>query len=115
MKWSGKFGQRAKIYPTRMNRCENHEATEFFRQVQSCYGANQRKIHSNVVRLTTAALVSKSLNLKNQVKSAQSVDQKLDFLADQNTIQAMITALSIATASHDPLRLKRMRTLFKKV
>jgi hypothetical protein len=76
---------------------------------------NERKIHSNVVRLTTAALVSKSISLKSQVKNAQSVDQKLDFLADQNTIQAMITALSIATASHDPLILKRMRTLFKKV
>ena len=33
MKWSGKFGQRAKMYPTRMNGYENDEATELFRQV----------------------------------------------------------------------------------
>jgi hypothetical protein len=31
VKWSGKFGQRAKMYPTRMNGYENDEATEFFR------------------------------------------------------------------------------------
>ncbi len=37
MKWSGKFGQRAKVYPTRMNGYENDEATELFRQVQG-YG-----------------------------------------------------------------------------
>jgi hypothetical protein len=33
VKWSGKFGQRAKMYPTLMNGYENDEATEFFRQV----------------------------------------------------------------------------------
>ena len=33
VKWSGKFGQRAKMYPTRMNGYENDEATELFRQV----------------------------------------------------------------------------------
>jgi transposase len=32
MKWSGKLGQRAKMYPTRMNGYENDEATELFRQ-----------------------------------------------------------------------------------
>ena len=26
MKWSGKIGQRAKMYPTRMNGCGNDEA-----------------------------------------------------------------------------------------
>jgi hypothetical protein len=31
LKWSGKFGQRAKVYPTLMNGYENDEATEFFR------------------------------------------------------------------------------------
>ena len=33
MKWSGKFGQRAKMYPTRTNGYENDKATELFRQV----------------------------------------------------------------------------------
>ena len=33
LKWSGEFGQRAKVYPTRMNGYENDEATELFRQV----------------------------------------------------------------------------------
>ena len=33
VKWSGKFGQRAKVYPTRTNGYENDKATEFFRQV----------------------------------------------------------------------------------
>jgi hypothetical protein len=33
LKWSGKIGQRAKMYPTLMNGCENDEATELFRQV----------------------------------------------------------------------------------
>jgi hypothetical protein len=33
LKWSGRFGQRAKMYPTQMNGCENDEAMEFFRQV----------------------------------------------------------------------------------
>ena len=33
VKWSGKIGQRAKVYPTRMNGYENDEATELFRQV----------------------------------------------------------------------------------
>ena len=33
MKWSGKFGQRAKIYPTRTNGYENDKATELFRPV----------------------------------------------------------------------------------
>ncbi len=32
LKWSGKFGQRAKMYPTLMNGYENDEATELFRQ-----------------------------------------------------------------------------------
>ena len=31
LKLSGKFGQRAKMYPNRMNGYENDEATEFFR------------------------------------------------------------------------------------
>ena len=31
MKWSGKIGQRAKVYPTRLNGYENDEETEFFR------------------------------------------------------------------------------------
>jgi hypothetical protein len=29
VKWSGKFGQRAKMYPARTNGCENDKATEF--------------------------------------------------------------------------------------
>jgi len=33
MKWSGKFGQRAKMYPTRTNGYENDKATELFRPV----------------------------------------------------------------------------------
>ena len=33
LKWSGKIGQRAKVYPTRLNGYENDKATEFFRQV----------------------------------------------------------------------------------
>ncbi len=33
VKWSGKFGQRAKMYPTRLNGYKNDKATEFFRQV----------------------------------------------------------------------------------
>ena len=33
VKWSGKIGQRAKVYPTRLNGYENDKATEFFRQV----------------------------------------------------------------------------------
>jgi hypothetical protein len=33
LKWSDKFGQRAKMYPTLINGYENDEATEFFRQV----------------------------------------------------------------------------------
>ena len=33
VKWSGKFGQRAKMYPTLMNGYENDEATALFRQV----------------------------------------------------------------------------------
>ena len=32
-KWSGKFGQHAKMYPTRTNGYENDETTELFRQV----------------------------------------------------------------------------------
>ena len=33
VKWSGKFGQRAKMYPTRTNGYENDKATELFRSV----------------------------------------------------------------------------------
>lgn len=33
VKWFGRFGQRAKMCPTRMNGYENDEATEFLRQV----------------------------------------------------------------------------------
>ena len=33
MKWSGKIGQRAKMYPTRMNGYGNDEAMKFFKQV----------------------------------------------------------------------------------
>jgi len=33
LKWSGKFGQRAKVYPTLMNGYGNDEETELFRQV----------------------------------------------------------------------------------
>jgi transposase len=33
LKWSGKFGQRVKMYPTRLNGYENDETTELFRQV----------------------------------------------------------------------------------
>jgi transposase-like protein len=39
LKWSGKFGQRAKVYPTRTNGYENDKATELFRQFQSYCGA----------------------------------------------------------------------------
>ena len=39
VKWSGKFGQRAKVYPTRTNGYENDKATELFRQFQSYCGA----------------------------------------------------------------------------
>ena len=33
VKLSGKFGQRAKVYPTRTNGCENVKTTELFRPV----------------------------------------------------------------------------------
>ena len=33
VKWSGKFGQRAKVYPTRTNGYENDKTTELFRPV----------------------------------------------------------------------------------
>jgi hypothetical protein len=33
VKWSGKFGQRAKMYPTRTNGYENDKTTELFRPV----------------------------------------------------------------------------------
>jgi hypothetical protein len=33
VKWSGKTGQRAKMYPTRTNGYENDKATELFRPV----------------------------------------------------------------------------------
>ena len=33
LKWSGKFGQRAKMYPTRTNGYENDKATELFRPI----------------------------------------------------------------------------------
>ncbi len=33
LKWSGKFGQRAKTYPTRTNGYENDKTTELFRPV----------------------------------------------------------------------------------
>jgi len=33
VKWSGKFGQRAKMYPTRTNGYENDKRTELFRPV----------------------------------------------------------------------------------
>ena len=39
LKWSDKFGQRAKVYPTRTNGYENDKTTELFRQLQSCSGA----------------------------------------------------------------------------
>ena len=34
LKWSVKFGQCAKMYPNRMNGCDNDETTELFRQFQ---------------------------------------------------------------------------------
>jgi hypothetical protein len=33
VKWSGKFGQRAKMYPTRTNGYENDKTTELFSPV----------------------------------------------------------------------------------
>ena len=39
MKWSGKTGQRAKMYPTLETGYRNDEETQFFRQVQSYCGA----------------------------------------------------------------------------
>ena len=33
LKWSGEFGQRAKVYPTRTNGYENDKTTELFRPV----------------------------------------------------------------------------------
>ena len=33
LKWSGKFAQRAKMYPTRTNGYENDKTTELFRPV----------------------------------------------------------------------------------
>ena len=33
LKWSGKFGQRAKMYPTLKTGYTNDEETQFFRQV----------------------------------------------------------------------------------
>ncbi|WP_187431342.1 hypothetical protein ROLI_026960 [Roseobacter fucihabitans] len=39
VKWSGKIGQRAKMYPTTTTGYTNDEETQFFRQVQSYGGA----------------------------------------------------------------------------
>jgi hypothetical protein len=39
LKWSGKFGQCAKMYPNRMNGYDNDETTELFRQIQGYCGA----------------------------------------------------------------------------
>ena len=39
LKWSGKFGQSAKTYPIQTNGYENDKATEFFKQIKSCSGA----------------------------------------------------------------------------
>ena len=39
LKWSGKTGQRAKMYPTLKTGYANDEETQFFRQVQSYCGA----------------------------------------------------------------------------
>ncbi|MDO6614746.1 hypothetical protein Q4505_04030, partial [Pacificibacter sp. 1_MG-2023] len=59
LKWSGKFGQRAKVYPTRMNGYENDEATELFRQDQkwSCL------VYVPVSELIYAAFRSKAKGL----------------------------------------------------
>jgi transposase len=35
LKWSGNFGQHAKMYPPRTNGYENDDAMEFFRKIQS--------------------------------------------------------------------------------
>ncbi|WP_415255876.1 hypothetical protein, partial [Sulfitobacter sp.] len=39
LKWSGKTGQRAKMYPSLKTGYRNDEETQFFRQVQSYCGA----------------------------------------------------------------------------
>ena len=39
VKWSGKIGQHAKMYPTMATGYTNDEETQIFGQVQSCCGA----------------------------------------------------------------------------
>ena len=54
LKWSGKFGQRAKMYPTRTNGCKNDKPTEFSDKVKKAENKEGeiKDLHAKIGQLT---------------------------------------------------------------
>ena len=75
----------------------------------------ERKEHPPYVRLAAAALTARIVGQSSSVSAATSNDEKLNIISNQLSNQAIMSALSIATSSRDPVMMKRMKRLTKKL
>jgi len=75
----------------------------------------ERKSHPPYVRISAAALTARIVSQSSAVSAATSNDEKLNIISKQLSNQALMSALSIATASQDPIMMKRMKRLTKKL
>ena len=75
----------------------------------------ERKVHPPYVRVAAAALTARIISQSSAVSAATSNDEKLNIISKQLSNSALMSALSIATASQDPIMMKRMKRLTKKL
>jgi len=79
------------------------------------YLREQKKVHPPYVRVAAAALTARIVGQSSAVSAATSNDEKLNIISNQLSNQAIMSALSIATSSRDPVMMKRMKRLTKKL
>ena len=82
--------------------------------IQFKHYLRERKAHPPYVRLAAAALTARIVGQSSAVSAATSNDEKLNIISKQLSNSALMSALSIATASQDPIMMKRMKRLTKK-
>ena len=63
LKWSGKFGQRAKVYPTRTNGCENDKRRNFSDQFKAAVALEGLRGDKTVQEIAAKRQLSKHQNL----------------------------------------------------
>jgi hypothetical protein len=75
----------------------------------------ERKVHPPYVRVAAAALTARIISQSSAVSASKNTDEKLNIISRQLSNQAIMSALSIATSSRDPIMIKNMKRLTKKI